>query len=106
MRFASGQSPARSESPRPHLQPPQICGRDVQQLEGHAVLVLKAGGYFTVKTLGSPFDFPYRTTDHLHLLLPTGLQIESVPAPVHSGSAYLYFNRTHHPSKSVYVDTA
>lgn len=38
------------------------------------------------------FDFPYRTTDHLHLTLPEGLQVESVPAPAMEKLTYAMYS--------------
>ncbi len=37
------------------------------------------------------FDFAYRTTDRLHLTLPSDLQIESVPAPVQEKLSYAIY---------------
>ena len=38
------------------------------------------------------FDFPFRATDHLHLILPDGFQVESVPAAVAEKLPYAMYS--------------
>jgi hypothetical protein len=38
------------------------------------------------------FNYPYRTTDHLHLVLPPGMEVESIPAAVSEKLEYAVYN--------------